>query len=43
LLDNFQHIKTRTKIKQMLDGKYEDVLNRYSKELADMRELFLKE
>jgi dynein heavy chain len=27
----------------MLDGKYEDVLNRYSKELADMRELFLKE
>jgi len=43
LLDNFQYIKTRTKIKQMLDGKYEDVLNRYSKELADMRELFLKE
>lgn len=33
LLDNFQHIKTRAKIKEMLDGKYDDVLKRYSLEL----------
>jgi len=41
LLDNFQHIKTRAKIKSMLENQYEAVLLQYQSELADMKELFL--
>lgn len=42
LLDNFKNIDTREKIKQQLDGKYEDVLKRYEAELHEMAELFKK-
>ena len=41
LLDTFQGIQTREKIKEILDNKYEDVLEQYKKELAAMRNLFM--
>lgn len=42
LLANFQNVKTREKIKDMLVLKYEDVLKKYQLELDEMRELFEK-
>ena len=42
MLANFQNVKTREKIKEMLDLKYEDVLKKYQAELDEMRELFDK-
>ena len=37
-----QNVKTREKIKEMLDLKYEDVLKKYQLELDEMRDLFEK-
>lgn len=40
LLDNFKESETRPKIKKILNGKYDDVLLQYSKELNEMDSIF---
>jgi dynein heavy chain len=40
LLSKFKDVKTRKSIEDKLHEKYEDVLIKYEKELAEMHELF---
>ena len=40
LLDNFNDVETRPKIRQEFEGKYADVLKQYEDELLSMAKLF---
>ena len=40
MLQDFQHIRSRAKINQQLDRKYEDVLHKFVQEVAEVHRIF---
>lgn len=40
MLQDFQHIRSRARINQQLDRKYDDVLHKFSQEIAEVQRIF---